>query len=73
MENETMDMTYEEMQEAMTEDMDMETAEDVYVPRNRIVAAKENLYDKANLTVKQVDAFIALCVAAIEALVLFGM
>lgn len=73
MENETMDMTYEEMQEAMTEDMDMETAEDVYVPRNRIVAAKENLYDKANLTVKQVDAFIALCVAAIVALVLFGM
>lgn len=42
-------------------------------PRNAIVAAKERLYDRVNLTVGQVDKFIIICVAAIIVLTIGGV
>lgn len=47
--------------------------EETYKPRNSVVAAKEKLYDKTNLTVGQVDKFIMLCVGAIMLLVAGGV
>ena len=41
-------------------------------PRNAVVAAKERLYDRVNLTVGQVDKFIIICVAAIILLTVGG-
>lgn len=54
-------------------DIEIEEAEDEYVPRNAVVAAKERLYDRVNLTVSQVDKFIIGCVAVILVLVIFGI
>lgn len=42
-------------------------------PRNVVVAAKERLYDRVNLTVGQVDKFIIICVAAIIVLTIGGV
>ena len=42
-------------------------------PRNAVVAAKERLYDRVNLTVGQVDKFIIICVAAIIVLTIGGV
>ncbi|MBO4946124.1 MAG: hypothetical protein J6C88_01040 [Lachnospiraceae bacterium] len=42
-------------------------------PRNAVVAAKERLYDRVNLTVGQVDKFIIICVAAIILLTVGGV
>ena len=42
-------------------------------PRNAVVAAKERLYDRVNLTVGQVDKFIIICVAAIIGLTIGGV
>lgn len=47
--------------------------ENGYIPRNSVVAAKEKLYDRANVTVAQVDKFIIGCVAMILVLVVFGI
>lgn len=44
-----------------------------YIPRNSIVAAKENLYDKANISVGQVDKFIVFCIAAIVIIIMLGL
>lgn len=54
-------------------EIEVEETEDGYVPRNAVVAAKERLYDKANLTIAQVDKFIIGCVAIILVLVIFGI
>lgn len=54
-------------------EIEAEEIEEEYVPRNAVVAAKEKLYDKANLTVAQVDKFIIGCVAVILVLVIFGI
>lgn len=54
-------------------DIEIEETEDEYVPRNAVVAAKERLYDRVNLTVSQVDKFIIGCVAVILVLVIFGI
>lgn len=49
------------------------TKTEEYVPRNAIVAAKENLYDRANITVAQLDVFIFMCIAAVAVLVIGGV
>lgn len=50
-----------------------ETANDneTYKPRNKIVGAKERFYDRLNLSVRQVDIFIGVCVVVMLLLV-FG-
>lgn len=45
-------------------DIEIEVEENVnaYNPRNKIVAAKENIYDRMNISVRTVDFFIGGCV-----------
>jgi len=52
-----------------------EPKENMYVPRNKIVAAKERFYDRMKLSVRQVDFFIAGCIllmVGIIAISVFG-
>ena len=47
-----------------------EKKKEPYKPRNKIVAAKEGFYDRLNVSVRQVEIFIGVCVILIIALIL---
>lgn len=55
------------------DECDVVDEKDEYTPRNSIVAAKETLYDRTNLTVGQVDKFICFCIAAIIVIIIAGL
>lgn len=60
--------------EAAVQEMQEEAVKErTYVPRNGIVAAKESIYDKMNISVKQVDLFIGGCCALILLFILIGI
>ncbi len=44
-----------------------------YVARNRFVAAKERLYDRMKLSVRQVDYFIAGCILLIVSIIVISV
>ncbi|MDR2648367.1 MAG: hypothetical protein LBB94_01415 [Clostridiales bacterium] len=44
-----------------------------YKPRNSVVAAKEKLYGKVNISVSQVDRFIIACITVIVVLVVLSV
>jgi hypothetical protein len=47
--------------------------ENSYVARNRFVAAKERLYDRMKLSVRQVDYFIAGCILLIVSIIVISV
>lgn len=52
---------------------EVEHTEKMYVPRNKIVAAKEGFYDRMKLSVRQVDYFIAGCIVLMLAIILISV
>jgi hypothetical protein len=44
-----------------------------HVPRNAVVGAKENLYSRVHISVRQINTLIIACVALVILLVLIGV
>jgi hypothetical protein len=62
-----------EQEQPEVDEQTVEPQTDTYEPRNAVVRAKESLYARMNISVRQIDGFIIGCVALVILLVVIGV